>query len=271
MKRILCPTDFSPASLNGINYAASLARDTGSELALLNVQPLSEAAPAEFVAEAESSIKAAKGRLEVICAEVSATFGIRCTAGVEPTYDKPTTVISEKSQESDLLIMGSNGADDLYQFFFGSNTYNALVKAKTPALIIPEGQEYTAIRTIVYAFDYLSEGKLPIGPLEDFARTLKASVTVLQVMEEAISEVVDQDLKDMQLIVQSKTPDFPLNFETIRSSDVPKSIDSFVVRSKPDALALCSQSRNFIENMFHRSVIKNISAICSYPVYVFPE
>lgn len=271
MKKLLCPTDFSETSDNAIAYAAKLAQVAGCELTLLNVQSLFDITPVEFITGRQFTLKATTERLQEQSREVSQVFRITCHAEVEPTYHKLSTVISEKSSQYDLLVMGSNGADDLYQFFLGSNTYNALVKARTAALIIPEGSLYSEIRRIVYAFDYLRERKLPLTPLIDFSNSVRADVTVLQVMEEAYSEDAERDLKELQFILETQAGGFPLNFETVRSSEVAKSIDSFIHKDEPDILALCSQDRNFLENVFHRSVLKQLSSVCSYPVFVFPE
>src|SRR5690606_30130914 len=100
----------------------------------------------------------------------------------------------------------------------------------------------------------------------------KAEITVLQVMEEARSKEADEDLRELQFILQTRVEDgLPLKFETIRSSEIAQSIDTYVTKSSPDVLALCLQDRNFVEKIFHTSVIKTISAISSYPVFVFPE
>lgn len=271
MKKILSPTDFSPTSYNAITYAAKLAQLMGAELTLLNVQSLYDITPVEFITGKQFTLKATSEKLQAQCQEVSKVFRIACNAEVEPTYHKLSTVISDKAGHYDLLVMGSNGADDLYQFFLGSNTYNALTKSKTAALVIPEGHLYSEIKHIVYAFDYLRERKLPIAPLLKFARSLEAEITVLQVMEEARSKKADEELRELQFILQPQTEGYPVNYETIRSNDVSKSIDSFILKTQPDILALCSLHRNFIENVFHKSVIKSISSISSYPVFVFPE
>lgn len=271
MKKILCPTDFSATSSNAIAYAAKLAQLTTSKLTLLNVQSMFDIIPVELITGNESTLKVTAERLEEQCDEVSRVFKITCRPEVQPTYHRLSTVISEKSGEYDLVVMGSNGADDLYQFFMGSNAYNALASAKTPILIIPDGFFYSEISQVIYAFDYLRERKLPLAPVLEFVRDMKADLTVLQVMEEARSKEADQDLKELQFILETQTQGYPLKFETIRSSEVAKSIDSYILEAKPDVLALCAQSRNFIGNLFHKSVIKKISAICSYPVFVFPE
>jgi nucleotide-binding universal stress UspA family protein len=271
MKNILCPTDFSATSYNAITYAAKLAQLMGAELTLLNVQSLYDITPVEFITGKQFTLKATAERLQAQCIEVSKVFRIACNAEVEPTYHKLSTVINDKAGQYDLLVMGSNGPDDLYQFFLGSNTYNALIKAKTAALMIPEGQLYSEIKQIAYAFDYLRERRLPFAPLLKFARSLKAEITVLQVMEEAHSKKADDDLSELQFILHTQTNGYPVKYETIRSNEVSKSIDSFIRRTEPDILALCSLHRNLIENFFHKSVMRNIISISSYPVFVFPE
>jgi len=272
MKNILCPTDFSSTSLDAIAYAAKLAQVTHSELTLLNVQSLFDVTPVEILTGKQYSIKATTDRLHAQCREVGKVYKIVCTAEVEPTYRKLSAVIRDKADHFDLVVMGSNGPDDLYQFFWGTNTYNALAKSRTPLLLIPESYLYGEIKHVLYAFDYLRERKLPIGPLQNFVKTLNGEVTVLQVMEEAYSKKADEDLKELQFILQTRQPDdFPLKYTTIRSDDVAGSINQYILEKKPDLLALCSQNRNFIESMYHKSVIKDISTICDYPVFVFRE
>jgi len=271
MKKILCPTDLSATSFNAIAYAAKLARVTNGELTLLNVQSLFDIVPVEVLTGNRFTVQATTERLQEQCEEVSRVFHINCKCEVEATYHRLSTVISERSKHYDLLIMGSNGADDLYQFFLGTNTYNALTKAATPVLIVPEGYLYSDIKKIVFSFDYLRQRKLPMEPLVRFARTLNAEITVLQIMEEAVSKEADQDLKELQFILGTQAEGYPFRFDTVRSSDIPRSIDSYIANNEPDVLALCVQDRNFIENLFHKSVIKKISAICNYPIFVFHQ
>lgn len=84
------------------------------------------------------------------------------------------------------------------------------------------------------------------------------------------SKEAEDDLKELQFIIHNFYGDaVHFTYDTIRSSDVAQSINSYILRQQPDILALCSVHRNFVERLFHKSVIKNISAISSYPVFVF--
>ena len=201
---------------------------------------------------------------------MSKAFRISCTAEVEASISKLSSVIREKAKNYDLIVMGSDGAGDLYQFFGGSNAYNAITKSEVPVLVIPAGHVYTEIRKVVYAFDYLRERKLPLARLLPWIKALGCELTVLQVMEEAYSKEAADELRELQFIIRNMYgDDLNYKYDTIRSSDIVESINSYIAKNQPDALALCSVHRNPAERLFHRSVIKNISGSCTYPLFVF--
>lgn len=270
MKKILCPTDFSDAAHGAIAYAAKLAHVTGSDLTLLHVQSLFDLTPVELVRGKEMIVAGVRESLEAQSREVTKTFKISCYADVQSSFTKLSNVISSKGKDFDLIVMGSDGPDDLYQFLGGSNTYNAITNTQLPVMVIPAGYVYSEIKKMVYAFDYLRERSLPLARMIPWIKALGCQLTILQVIEEAYSKEAEDDLKELQFIIRNLYgDDLNFSYDTIRSSDVAQSINSYILRNQPDALALCSIHRNLVERIFHRSVIKNISAICSYPVFVF--
>ncbi|HEY9489021.1 MAG TPA: universal stress protein [Chryseosolibacter sp.] len=270
MKRILCPTDFSDAAHGAIAYAAKLAQATNCDLTLLHVQSIFDLTPVEIIRGNQMVLAEITERLAAQSKEVSKTFKISCYAEVKSSASKLSSVISERGKSYDLIVMGSNGPDDLYQFFGGSNTYNAITQSEVPVLVIPAGHIYTEIKTIVYAFDYLGKRDLPLARLIPWVKALKCELTVLQVMEEAYSKEAEDDLTEQQFIIRNLYgDDLNYRYDTIRSSDIAQSINSYILSNQPDALALCSVHRNLAARIFHKSIIKNISAVCSYPVFVF--
>jgi nucleotide-binding universal stress UspA family protein len=273
MKKILCPTDFSDAAHGAIAYAAKLAHVTGSELTLLHVQSLFDLNPVELVRGNGMVMAGIRERLEAQSREVTKTFKVSCYADVQSSFSKLSTIISSKGKDFDLIVMGSDGPDDLYQFFGGSNTYNAITNTHVPLMVIPAGYVYSEINKMVYAFDYLRERSLPLARIIPWIKALGCQLTILQIMEEAYSKEAEDELKELQFIIRNLYGDaLKFSYDTIRSSDVAQSINSYILRNQPDALALCSVHRNLVERIFHKSVIKNISTICSYPVFVFhPE
>lgn len=272
MKKILCPTDFSATAHNAIAYAAKLAQATNCELTLLNVQSMFDFSRVEIIRGKETTVAGVAQQLEAQSREITKTFKISCYAEVEPSFRKLSAVIHDSAKGYDLIVMGTDGPDDLYQFFGGSNTYNAIVKSDIPLLLIPAGYTYSEIKTMVYAYDYLRERNLPLARLVPFLKAVNCRLTVLQVMEEAYSEVAEDDLKELQFIIRNfYGDDLHYEYDTIRSSEVAQSINSYILRNQPDALALCSIHRNLIQNIFHKSIIKDISAVSNYPVLVFHQ
>jgi nucleotide-binding universal stress UspA family protein len=139
-------------------------------------------------------------------------------------------------------------------------------------LLIPTGYMYSKIQNITYAFDYFHEHDLPLARLMPFLRALKCELKVLQVMEASYSSDAEDYLKALQFTIDNLYgKDITIQYDTIHSEAIPQSINSYILRNQPDALALCSIHRNLLEKIFHKSIIKHVSAICNYPVLVFHQ
>lgn len=270
MKKILCPTDFSDTAQNAIAYAAKFTKASGSMLTLLNVQP---AGTPGLAPQKELVVHAVSERLEELSKEVRQFFKISCEAEVMESPRLLSDAISQRADNFDMIIMGSHGAESLMEFFRGSHTYHAIRKSKTPVMLIPSECPYSEIKSIVYAYDYLSERKLPLQQLQPWVRSLNSELIVLQVNEEAVSGDVIDEMKELQFILTEEWKDKELNieFDSIRSEEIAPSIHSYIQRNEKDVLALCTVHRNFIQDIFHKSVIKIISEIASYPVMVFHD
>jgi nucleotide-binding universal stress UspA family protein len=271
MKKILCPTDFSDAAQNAVVYAAKFAKATQSQLVLFNVQSILELSAQEIIS-GESMTEAVSQELENLSQQIARTFKISCYAEVQSSLTSLDKTIRNKAKDFDLVVMGTNGPDDIFQFLTGSHTYKACIKSKVPVLLIPDNCTYSQIDKIAYAFDYLRERKLPMNQLEPWIKRLGSELSVLQVLEEAYSQHVEEEVKELQTISRNLyAEDIKLTFDTIRSYEIAESIHSYILRNQPDMLALCTVHRNLLERFFHNSLIKNISGVASYPVFVFHE
>ncbi|MBT1686468.1 universal stress protein [Dawidia soli] len=273
MKTILCPTDFSDASNNAIAYAAKLAQKFEASLTLLQVQSAFELSPAEMIRGRETSTTRTWHALEAQSREVTRAFKISCYAEATSAPEKLSAAIHDQAERFDLIVMGSNGPDDLYQLLFGSNTYNAILKSNKPVIVVPAGLGYSAIRSMVYAFDYLRNRTLPLTHLVPLVQKLSCRLTVLQVMEDAYSQDAEEELKELQYIIDTyHHRDLKeIKYDTVRDADIAQAINRYMLKNMPDALALCSEHHSLAGRIFHKSVIKQITAICNYPVIIFPH
>lgn len=271
MKTILCPTDLSASSTNAIVYAAKMAQAIDGGLTLLHVKTLLDFNTMEMAIGRKTVIEQIREELDEVSDHVMRTFRIPCKVDVDGTSLNLSSGIGKHTSDYDLVIMGTNGADDLYQFFNGSHTYNAALKTKAPLILIPEGCMYSEIKSIVLAFDYLKERQLPFEQIRPFAEKLNAEVIVLQVMEEARSREADADLRELQFILETKWgSSFAYRFDTLYSSETGPAIDSYVKKNQADALAMYVPSRNYLSRLIRESALKHISAVAEYPVLALP-
>lgn len=273
MKRILCPVDFSETAINAIAYAAKFAKATRASLTLFNVQSLFEVNHIQSMRGKAMAIAAAREELEKLSETTARVFKVSCDAQLQPSNATLSKVIAAQAEDYDLVIMGTSGPDGLYEFFTGSNTYKVIKKCSLPVLLLPADCGYSEINNITYAFDYLHERTLPLKQLNDWMSKYENSrLRVLQIIKGDATAQKEEELKEVQDML--KTIDksgMNYTFETLYTNNVRESIDSYIYKNEIDLLALCARHHDFIESIFHKSMIKQISAIATYPVFVFHQ
>lgn len=150
MKKILCPCDFSMTSLHGIEYAASIAQQINAMITLCHIQPSIWPETVFLEPIVEESTELATEKMETIANNISRQFGIK-TNHINPrSTDTVEGTIGDLSDEYDLIIMGTNGVDDTFQFIFGSTSFNVAKNAACPILLIPENWNNQLPEGIVY-------------------------------------------------------------------------------------------------------------------------
>lgn len=140
---ILCPIDFSPSSLRGLEYAMSLAREGCARITLLHsVESLPEVRhePKGFDLEAYRAglEEELKGKLR---AAVPVDARDWCRPQTQLAEGKPYEQILRMAgeQKTELIVMGVQGRNALDLMLFGSNTSHVIRGASCPVLTIRTG------------------------------------------------------------------------------------------------------------------------------------
>jgi nucleotide-binding universal stress UspA family protein len=140
-KRILCPIDFSPSSLQALGFALDLARQSNGTLTLLNV--------VEWLAEEDSTVSAhfnvpevrghmredAEQRLHALVAAESRNW---CEIENVVAFGRAHREIlrAAETQPPDLIVMGTQGRGGVGLALFGSTTQQVLRGAACPVLTV---------------------------------------------------------------------------------------------------------------------------------------
>jgi nucleotide-binding universal stress UspA family protein len=202
MKKILVPTDFSPASDRALEQAGELARALGAEIHLLHKiaypppQPptdlldrLDDAALFDYVLKdvIERPEREADEGLEVRRKRVR-DMGISVTTHLEKSgeiYDRIQNAI--ETLKPDLLVMGTHGREGMERWLLGSVAERALARAGVDVLTLhadsPVARREEGFGEILVATDFSDGARRALEAARKLAGSLGASICVLHVLE----------------------------------------------------------------------------------------
>lgn len=275
IKKIICPTDFSDAANNAAEYAAKLAQVLNAELLLVNVERILPVADVVSLgsgidSNARENALLASGRLKEMSSEINKAFKISTNYEVDITARSLAKALSSLGKKNTMIVMGTNGADNLSQFYFGTNTYNVIKKAECPVLLVPENYSYGTYKNILYAFPYEEKGRHALNQLHEFLKNFNTQITFLHVSKKdsEISRDVFRAVKEE--VEQYFGGNHNLEFKRTFSDDVSDAIDNFIQEHPADLLVMAARHKNVIESVFKKkSLLAKLSVIASYPILVF--
>ena len=272
IKKIITPTDFSDAANNAIEYAAKLALVLDAELDLVNVQRIIPVASAVSPGDSlERNIKNLNSKkLKELSEEVNKTFKVTCNYEMEMTTQSLSKTLAALGKEDTMIVMGTNGADGIGQFFFGTNTYNVIKKAECPVLLVPENYPYGTYQNILYAFTYEEKGKLALNQFYEFAKNFDTKITFLHVSKKdtSISRDVFNAAKEEveEYFIENRS----LDFKRVFANDVAGAIDEFTKENPVDLLVMAARQRNIIQSILKkRPILEGLGITTNYPLLVF--
>jgi nucleotide-binding universal stress UspA family protein len=273
LKRILCPIDFSIAARNAAEYAANLAQVMNASLRLFHVQPIyigdgvSLFSGGDQASVLESAI--AQSKIQTIASDLSKVFKIECQAEVVSTIEGFSKAFAESVNEQDLVVTGTNGASNLFEFYFGTHSYRVSRKVSVPVVIVPEEFKYAPVSKIVFASDYDSGDSLFIKQLENILQMTKSQLEVIHVSTK--DTVLNAELYRTFVSYTEDTLSNPGNvkFQRIISDQPDDAVEKYAVESGADMIAVQSRDHSIAYRLFHQNLIKSLAEISRLPVLIF--
>ncbi|MBI1767206.1 MAG: universal stress protein [Bacteroidetes bacterium] len=270
IKTILCPTDFSEASEFGLDYAAHVAKLFFADIRLVYVRTSIWPEAIQLSQNAQESEEDISDRLSTFCRETAEEFGVNCAYQTLTTTNTVEEAIAEQAKECDMIVMGTNGANDNYQYLFGNNTFHVIQKTKCPVLVIPTGYLFKSIHTLVYAHHPDTNPIFLIDQLKTIIEPLNVAVKVVHVSEESPSTTTKHRLEILrEAVMARKLKGKEWSFDSLYSQDVAWALDHYMKNHNGDILALSFHHRQLLEKLFTQDVVKQMTMIAEYPVLIF--
>src|SRR5690242_4359735 len=159
MKTIIAATDFSPASMNAVNYAADMAMSTKAELLLLNVYNLPVTYDDGFVtaSSADELKENAEWQLKKLKTYILYRTGGKIKIDFKTRLGNITEELEDlcKTIQPFAVIIGTRRKTNFEKAVFGSSALSIIKHLTWPVICVPPGKEFgTGIHKIGFACDF---------------------------------------------------------------------------------------------------------------------
>lgn len=270
---IICPIDFTESANNASEYAAMLAQAINAELLLINVQQIhfkNAVSLGEGVASGtRNNSLIASNKLKQMSIEINKMYNVPTLYEVDITTKSLSKTIASAVTGKTIIVMGTNGPDNLKQFFFGTNTYKASKEAECPLLIVPEDLLFDKYKSIFYPIIYDKIDKIALEQFYEFAKFFEPQITFLYLTKENTdkNQKVFSGIKEE--IKYSLGDKLKYNIELTFTDNIDDTLDDFILENKTDLVVIEERHRNILGRFFRKEpVLERISAISQYPIFV---
>jgi nucleotide-binding universal stress UspA family protein len=272
MKKILVPTDFSPASLQACKFAIDLAHAISAEVLLVHmveipvihettfgVQPYLYAM--EQVREAEET---AAEEYERFRKEIASSVPVSFRA----IHDEIITGIPKavKDYGVDLIIMSTHGASGLEEFIVGSKAEKIARYSPVPVIAIPKDALYQKIRNIVFANNLEPNQDHLVGKVKQLQKLFDATLHILLVNT---PHLFHGDAESRQLL-HAFAADHAFSNFTLNVRDDQHERDGIVMFSKEikaDLIAMGTHGRRGLAHFIKGSIAEDVLNHVDCPVW----
>ena len=274
INKILVPVDFSESSVNGLNWACHFAEKIHAELILFHAFELKKSYY-ENVSFNDPTVitKDLKDEKKERLKELALHTGYKKKISFEyiaesGNFQKTLKEVVDKNK-IDIVIIGSEGAENQRNYLFGSNTIEIIKKNGLPLLIVPQKMGFSKIDKIVFATSFSIENLEPILFLAKLSDELQASLTLLHIASEDI-ETEEKRLTNYQRLIAKNNPGKTIHFELLYHETILDGINEYVLKNQVDLLAVYHRIRhNFFDDFFNPSLSEDLALFTAAPVIVF--
>lgn len=193
IKRILCPTDFSPFSARALSHAVALARWYRARLSVLHVSPLMPSLSGSSALAIDPITLEPRARAALL-ARVREFAAPALQAGLEThclLREGPVVadiLAQARDEKADLIALGTHGYGGVRHLLLGSVAEKVLRKAPCPVLTVSgaaaaSAQAPSRPGSIVCATHFSAPFRRALSYALSLAERAKARLTVLHVVE----------------------------------------------------------------------------------------
>ena len=284
IRKILVPVDFTELSREAFLTALQLARKCGAQLKLLHVieVPLAGAGYGDFYSGIEMTpVLPYQGydlilpdlldqaRLEIAkLVQVARDNGV--TAEQEVVADAAIARICQmvKDESTDLVVIGSVGADGLEEFLVGSDAEDLVRQCECPVLTIKQKQDSFEVRYILFPADFTAETDAVVPFLRFYQRVFGAHLNLLYVQTKNDQATAPEIRERMQAFADRHELS-SVNLLVHLNTSASGGILATASEMKHDLILMPTHGRSGFSQLFHKSIAESVVNHAQIPVLTF--
>ncbi len=279
MRKILFPTDFSPAANHAFRYALHLAGKLGAKLITYHIyqepvttdityMPFSMQRFFETV-----QLTAFENHRDAIpplreMAEEEGLGQVEMNHVLLEGRDVSRGILQAIRREApDLVVMGTKGASALKEIFVGSVSAEVLENASCPVVVVPkDAATQNTPRRMAFTTDFREEEIPALRYALEIAAFFDATVHVINV------DITHTHIyhKRMEELKKKFTDAQKVKFHILDGDDLIKTISDYLEDYSIDMLVMLSYKRNLLEELFHYSLAKKMAYHGHTPILALP-
>ena len=278
MKKILFPTDFSPAAETAFVYALNLAKALKAEITTLHVYQLPDVNTGHLPItlsniyhsielEAFENYRDSVPELRKIAQDHNLE-NIPVNHVLVEGKPIPNIISTAKKENVDLIVMGTKGATGLKEVFVGSVAGEIMEKANCLVLGIPENSVFDgAINKIAMTTNLGVEDEKTFSRISRFASFFNSELHCIHINSNPkINAENNMAAWKSSLIL----PGEKTIFKVLESTHMESVISTYLLENKIDILVMVTHQRNFFQELFRYSRAKKMSYHLDTPVLAVP-
>jgi nucleotide-binding universal stress UspA family protein len=278
METILCPTDFSQAADNAVNYADELAHRMKARLILFH--SIYEPEGTEIVSYSgvpynhpvrdlnyEETQKNKLAHLQTRLQNADWSTQINYETRIKYGLTKNTIAEMIQEEQADMVVLGNEGAEGLKEILVGSVAADVIQKATCPVLIIPPRATFKPLSKIVFATDLRGEPFADVNFVLRLAGLFDAEIIFLHIQTQNSTEVKEEVAAELTKIHKT-LPYQNSSFYNEINAHIEDGISQFCRKHKADMLVMGYHPRTFWQNLFTQDYTQDMAYHTYLPLLV---
>jgi nucleotide-binding universal stress UspA family protein len=265
---IICPIDFSSASVNAASWARNLLlAGGGGKLQLVHCINIRSRANMFISLDEVFRKQAEKDMVQLIEALSEGAENIEITSHVKARDPKTYIAAYAIEQKADFVVVGTKGMTALKDVTVGSVTETLFKRSSIPVFAIPDGIYYKEISSIVLGVDdEIVKDQSIVQPLIDLVKRFDAKLLLAHVRQRGDSFLEYDPGLDVYFAKINHS------YKSLEYDDsIAETLSEYCDSQNAQVLSLIHRKRSWFERIFHWSVAKSELFDFEQPLLVLPE